>query len=1786
MKRDHVEDSLSDEEDFEILNNYYDGGFLIELDSLFRKYWDYIISLITLYTLMVAPFRLSFKDLDYAMVDYFEMAMDCIFIIDIILQFFIPYYNAEEDLIKNKYLIAKNYILGWFFLDILASVPGSMISFFLFENDELLLQESQLLSYANTNSSNNIAKINKVTKITKLYRILKFTKLSKIIKLSNNRNKSVHANNIPSLEDLNVSSSIQRLVNFFLVFILVTHIVTCVWIFIGSNDYPNWISRVALTDADSGTLYISSLYFHWTTIFTIGYGDITSSNTAERLYNCTLMFFGVLIYSFAVSSLGTIVSSYDSLTIKFMKNMEQLSEISARYNVPQKFNEKVYKYLRYDYKFNKSEKFAFINELPIRLKNSLLMDMYREVIRNFKFLKENSQEFTSKVVFMMKPLRMHLKEYIITEGEFLEEVIFVRRGHLTIHLGKNYNEHKIMEIRKNEHFGDILVLSNLRSPVTIKVGTKICDLLIIKKQDLLEIAADFPESIEEIFLVSSFNYSSLMELIDLKKKKFDTENEKIKNRKLEFLNFLTLKNSNLVENINVIEENNRVVQTLTKQIENQNREDKIDNMDDFLNSMNYKKNKGEKNSIIKSNNISYSDKGISAQTLSRNYQDERTASKINENNFNNYNYNNEFSSISEIYKKQSKIFSSEKTFPKLDTDSFAINKINNFNFTNTLINSNNTNKKCSSIILKSNNNDNNICDLNSNDKNKNYSNSRNNICLQNNCLKNNNNNNFNLYQDNFVDSQISHIVHINSNAQIFNKLSEINQNIFNKNKTSNHNITSSNNLINGDKYSSLSNFNSKKLSGEINTYFNNWEKSVNNNQISQSPTKELFISNIKNDDNKKNPIININNNKNPPPIKLDLTNHIPDEDICDKNNQLEEISHKNHSSLKIIGNLLNKSSIFRNNYIINDEKDDLYVNNSSVNQNQYIENNKLNGENDYAYKETNFANQIKEYPSNKIKEINNFIKSSFSESNIDNINKNDSNKNNGKKNQKNPQCFDFEVNTFRTSNDTEKKFEGVKLQLERIFNNENKKLITEPKDNQEQENNQNKNHENSIVLIQNLLNTNEEIIEIKPSLLLIESKGDKSCDLESNDVQNLFKSDETVNQTIKNSNSSNEEIKLQINNNTSNSENKSIEKDKIMGYTISEDKCNKKPNSNFINFKIKNVNAANQHQKISKKSNYNVNNYIYSPNKLRKINIIPKSKYRNEKIKNYYTIPHNNYDNSNIEENKNNKENKKTLSKAKTNTKNKPKHSQSIKNENLEIPLVQKFKSEFGNISNYESPICGSNKSVYSNSSEYINNIDKMKVQKRNYYINCENSNVIISLKCENCNHILTIDKEILNKLQNGEFSILENSSNISNKEESSKRAYNTSYQNKNFSDNLLNIKSISSLNKKITNVKNVYNIFNNCNINQTLETIKMPHEHDNTSKNNGNKSKRKNTNKKSIVFLNDKGQKISKTFNEDYSIPKNKLHKNTISATKENKTRNIKTLIKKNSHYLLNSEKTNASQRHRKKNNLNKKRSFSLQCEDNNRLKIMRKNNFTIESDSEDTESIEADPPKIKLLKKKKNFDKNQLSFFNTATIKKRSSSNKKQENKDHSDDNINRLKKGRPINVQQLMGLNKKVTYLDPNCDNKPNKKLFQKNSNSESDKGQDEVEPDVPIKGNKKINLKSIRTRLRNKDSRKFKKSTEIVHDIYNSLFVRKKFLKNPDKFYYNEFKVLFTTGLEEEIKKEALKINIILSKILKLSRFSHLFTFNENDDFVKLRNTSKDNNANQANMKVKVPFMDLD
>ncbi len=105
---------------------------------------------------------------------------------------------------------------------------------------------------------------------TKFYRMLKLNKIFKIIKISSNPRDRI----LKNLQDMSMNSSstqVKRLLNFVKNFIIISHMIACKWVFIGKQMFPSWITDSNLLDSEIMDQYLASLYFHWATIFTIGY---------------------------------------------------------------------------------------------------------------------------------------------------------------------------------------------------------------------------------------------------------------------------------------------------------------------------------------------------------------------------------------------------------------------------------------------------------------------------------------------------------------------------------------------------------------------------------------------------------------------------------------------------------------------------------------------------------------------------------------------------------------------------------------------------------------------------------------------------------------------------------------------------------------------------------------------------------------------------------------------------------------------------------------------------------------------------------------------------------------------------------------------------------------------------------------------------------------------------------------------------------------------------------------------------------------------------------------------------------------------------------------------------------------------------------------------------------------------------------------------------------------------------------------------------------------------------
>ena len=410
-KRKSVYDSFDDEEYKEEEIDYY-----IPPDSWYIMLFDSLLFLSSLIYLIFFPYLLSKNYLIFEnnklWISIF-IIIDIIYIIDIVINFFRAYQNFDEHLIRRTKKIIFHYLKTWFFLDFIQAIP--LFSILKLLND----------SYHNNLLFELSNKYNLINQYLYLILLIKLIKLYKML----NDNSTINY----FTEALSKSEIIDNNGNILIIFFLIMcflNLAACLFMFFGKNSYPSWIIKLNIQDKSYMHIHLSSIYFVIVTITTVGYGDITGGTLPEILFQLLLLIIGTIAYSFIISYISNYIIKKNKKSMTFEKNLEILHEIRIHHPSmnPSIYNE-VLRNIHNEQLYERKDKHLLFDCLPYSLKNKLIMEMYKPIIKNFVFFKDNdNSDFVVKVVSSLKPLISIKGDILIEEGDYIKEIVFVKKG--------------------------------------------------------------------------------------------------------------------------------------------------------------------------------------------------------------------------------------------------------------------------------------------------------------------------------------------------------------------------------------------------------------------------------------------------------------------------------------------------------------------------------------------------------------------------------------------------------------------------------------------------------------------------------------------------------------------------------------------------------------------------------------------------------------------------------------------------------------------------------------------------------------------------------------------------------------------------------------------------------------------------------------------------------------------------------------------------------------------------------------------------------------------------------------------------------------------------------------------------------------------------------------------------------------------------------------------------------------------------------------------------------------
>jgi CRP-like cAMP-binding protein len=475
--------------------------FIVLPDDAYKVRWDLFIGMLIMFSVIVIPVQIGFSRVSSGPLSLFDAVTDSLFFMDMLVSARTAYFSDRRDaFITVPNQIYYHYFKTWFWIDFFSVVPFD--KFFASTSGALIAAISSF-------------------KLLKVIRLMRLLKLSRIVKLQKYMTK---------IEDsTGINPASFELTKMMLQVIFVGHLICCVFWYLSWNmSTRSWIDVNSIRDSDLYRQYITTLYFTFTTVSTVGYGDIIPYSTSERVVVICIMIFGATIFGYIAANVSTLMGSMDISASRINGKISEVTEFLREKNASAFISKNIINH--YKHKLSQSSAYdeaAILSRLPLYLCRKMIAYQHSVTLSHiaiFEFI-----ESKGVVLFLFRRMTtgFYDKDHIIAkEGEMATEVIFFLTGCASVFRSKRflrktpsfYGEQRLKvestSIHKKSHrqsfvtlpvadvdfvcdlvCGDFIGHMSLmqKSPYAGTVKAKIaCSAYVLSEMEIAKIVRDFP----------------------------------------------------------------------------------------------------------------------------------------------------------------------------------------------------------------------------------------------------------------------------------------------------------------------------------------------------------------------------------------------------------------------------------------------------------------------------------------------------------------------------------------------------------------------------------------------------------------------------------------------------------------------------------------------------------------------------------------------------------------------------------------------------------------------------------------------------------------------------------------------------------------------------------------------------------------------------------------------------------------------------------------------------------------------------------------------------------------------------------------------------------------------------------------------------------------------------------------------------------------------------------------------------------------------------------------------
>lgn len=435
------------------------NGFLLP-DSTLKIVWDWTVIMFVLYNCVICPFQVTFP-LQMQALDYVDYLTNGILLFDVLVSFRTAYCDHWNNIIATQRLVVIRYISGRFWLDMIGSLPFSIIAHtFLHVDAGVGVDFVECLS---------IIRIGRV-----------FTS--------------------PRLAGPFFSKPHMRILVLMGVFTLTAHWVGLLFYYVGTHQSLDgergevytisWVEKARLSEADIFARYITALYWAMTTMVTVGYGDISANTPYERLLNIPVMIMSTLLYAAIFGNVSYAVESMSSTFRRYQGKMDKIAEFAALFQLPTDLTFKLYGYTEEIFHQNKGFDLEdMLGNLPRSVRADILIFLHPRIMETVPLFDGVTENFVEAMILKLKFMVCLSDDYVFRQHDMSKEMYLLRTGIVEVEVeGKGV----VGDLGQGSHFGEIGMLLGTKRSSSIRAVTK-CELSYLRQDDFVDLLYLFPD---------------------------------------------------------------------------------------------------------------------------------------------------------------------------------------------------------------------------------------------------------------------------------------------------------------------------------------------------------------------------------------------------------------------------------------------------------------------------------------------------------------------------------------------------------------------------------------------------------------------------------------------------------------------------------------------------------------------------------------------------------------------------------------------------------------------------------------------------------------------------------------------------------------------------------------------------------------------------------------------------------------------------------------------------------------------------------------------------------------------------------------------------------------------------------------------------------------------------------------------------------------------------------------------------------------------------------------------